>query len=119
MRTSVPEIRPMVNDQPMMVLGLAYLRDRALGFTFGGTGAALRGLERGGDRLIHALEPNELEVASNVFRNVVEVLAIAGRQHDATNAGERRGDDLLLDPAHRQHQPAQADLAGHRRIAAN
>ena len=45
---------------------------------------------------------------------------VARRQHDALDAGRAcRGDDLLLDAADRQHQPAQADLAGHGGVAAH
>src|SRR5690242_1818317 len=95
------------------------LRNRVLRLTFGRTRAALRRLERSGDGLLHAFEPDELEVAPHILGDVVEVPTIARRQHDAANSGECRGDDLLLDPAHRQHKPAQADLAGHRRIAAD
>src|SRR6516165_2870947 len=84
-----------------------------------GRGVGFLWFERGGDCLLDAFEPDELDLFPRDFRNVVVVLAVARRQHDPLDAGAVRADHLLLDAADREHQPAQADFAGHRGIAAH
>ena len=48
-----------------------------------------------------------------------QVLLVALRQHERLDAGAVRREDLLLQPADRQHAAAQRDLAGHRHVAAD
>src|SRR5690606_17121801 len=79
----------------------------------------LRRLQRRVDRLVDALEPDELEALACVGRDLLEVAPVARRQHHTLDAGGGGGDDLLLDAAHRQHEAAQADLARHRGVAAH
>ena len=62
------------------------------------------GRKRASDRLLDALKPDEFELVAGLFRNVVVVPPVAGRQHDPLQARARRGNDLFLDAADRQHQ---------------
>src|SRR5262249_3348474 len=75
--------------------------------------------EAGGDRIVDPFEEDELEFLAHLVRDVFEVLAVARRQHHAGKPRARGRGGLLLDAAHRKHKAAQADLAGHRRVAAN
>src|SRR3569833_2107093 len=73
-------------------------------------------LERGRDHVVDRLQPDELQAVARGQRDLVEVAAIARRQTYGVDARARGGDGLFLDAAHRQHQAAQADLAGHRDV---
>src|SRR5580765_1766737 len=75
--------------------------------------------EAGANRVLDAVEEHELELVARFLRHVLEVLLVAPRQHHRLDAGAQRGESLLLDPADRQHQPAQRDLAGHGYVRAN
>ena len=67
--------------------------------------------KRRGERVVDVLDPDEGELLARVGRDVLEVAAVARRQHHGGDAGAQRGQHLLLDAADRQHEPAQADLA--------
>src|SRR5580704_5146204 len=86
------------------------------------TKALLRGRFEGGRRgrferrvgdLLDPLGPDEAELVARCLGNVLVILAVARRQDDRREPGAGGGDDLLLDAADRQHETAQADLAGH------
>ena len=47
------------------------------------------------------------------FRDILEVLLVGLGQNDLPDAGPMGRQDLLLDPAHRQHLAAQGDFPGH------
>jgi hypothetical protein len=49
---------------------------------------------------------------------LVDRARVAVRHHHVRDALPVRGHGLLLQPAHRQHAPAERDLAGHRHVAA-
>src|SRR3984893_7458008 len=76
-------------------------------------------LERGGNGFIDSFEPNKFELFARLFGDILEVLPVPRRKHDALDAGPMSRNNLLLDPADREHETAQADLAGHRRIIAH
>src|SRR5262249_2596572 len=81
-------------------------------------GVPLGRLQRLGDRVLDTLEPDELHRLAHFFRDVLEVAAVARRQHHALQPSAVGGDDLLLDAADRQNQAAQADLARHGGVTA-
>ena len=68
-----------------------------------------------GDRL----GPDELEPIAHRLGNVIEVAPIARGEDHRVQAGARRRDAFLLDPADGHHDSAQADLAGHRDVGSN
>src|SRR5580698_154172 len=78
-----------------------------------------RRLERGGNRVIHPLEPCERQLLPHLLGDVFEVFPVARGQHDASESGPVRGDDFLLDAADRKHEASEADLSGHRGVAAH
>src|SRR5580700_580761 len=70
-------------------------------------------------RFFDALNPDEFQLLASLLGNVLEVLPVPRRQHHALDAGPLRSHDLLLDAADREYESAQADLAGHGRVAAH
>ena len=71
---------------------------------------------RGRERVVDALQPHELQPLLRGLGNLLEVAAVARRQHHRADARLQRRQHLLLDAADRQHEAAQADLAGHRDV---
>src|SRR5215469_11486547 len=65
------------------------------------------------ERLTHVLDPDELEHRAGALRNVFQVASIAGWKNDAFDARTCGCDRLFLDPADRQHETPEADLARH------
>ena len=57
--------------------------------------------------------------AAHSLGHVVEIGAVALRQHDLGEAGAMRGEHLLLHAADRQHASLQRDLAGHADLGAH
>src|SRR5262245_58353385 len=81
--------------------------------------ALVKRLQGAGDRFVDQIQPDELHTGAYLFRNLLEVLAVAGRQHHPGNAGASRGNNLLLDAAHRQNKSPETDFAGHGGVAAH
>ena len=69
--------------------------------------------------LLNGFDEDETHFIANLLRDFLQVLLVGLRQNDPPDTGSSRCQDLFLDPAHWQHKPAQADLAGHRRIASD
>src|SRR5689334_3936981 len=61
-------------------------------------------LQGGRHRLVDLLQPDELHMSTDVVRDLLDILAIARRQHDPRNTGAGRRDHLLLDAADRQNE---------------
>src|SRR2546426_9741697 len=70
-------------------------------------------LERDANRLVNILEENEFDLFLRFRRYLLEVLAVAGGQHDATDTSAHGSEHLFLDPSHGQHEAAQADFPRH------
>src|ERR1700687_968403 len=77
---------------------LSFLRRRVRG-----SGQArllrVRRIERGLDRVVDALKPDEANPFARLFRHVLEVLAVAGGKQDGGDPRLDRGQDFLLDAA--------------------
>src|SRR6266446_6932077 len=78
-----------------------------------------RGFEGRLDHILDPLGPHETQAVARALRDVVVVLTVAGRKDDHRKTCARSGNDFFLDAAVWEHQAAQADLAGHRRVAAH
>src|SRR6516162_7515888 len=55
-----------------------------------------RRLEGRGERIVDVLEPDELQLLARVLRDLLEVLAVARRQHHGVDARTQRRQRLLL-----------------------
>src|SRR5690606_11274425 len=73
--------------------------------------------ERTLDRLGHILHENEVQLLLHFIRYLIQVRLVPSGQDDRLDPGLRGRDQLLLDPADREHVPAQRDLSGHRDLA--
>src|SRR6185295_2832503 len=72
--------------------------------------------ERFTHHIVDAFAEHELNFVTHHSGYVLQVFAVARWQQHLANASTMRRDRLLLDAADRQHQAAQADLAGHRQV---
>jgi hypothetical protein len=71
------------------------------------------------DRIVDMIEPDEFEGFPSTLWNVFEVLLVATRKHDPSDAGTMSGQDFLLNAADWKDQPAKRDFAGNGGIVAN
>src|SRR6516225_11735650 len=69
--------------------------------------------------LLCPLRPEKAQAVACAFWDIAIVLAVARRENDRREPGTGGGDDLFLDAADWQHEAAQADFAGHRRVTAH
>ena len=68
------------------------------------------------DELRQVAHEGEREGAAQRRGDLLEVLAVPGREYDPFQAGATGGQHLLLDPAHREHLARERELPGHRRV---
>src|SRR5215210_4093633 len=62
--------------------------------------------------LVHRIREDELDRLPDLLRNIAEVLLVLPRQDHRLRPGQVSGQDLRLQPADREHPPAERDLAG-------
>src|SRR5439155_19676470 len=63
--------------------------------------------QRRAENVVHRVGEDELHLLLRLVGHVHQILLVALGQDDALDARPVRGEDLLLDAADRQHQPAQ------------
>src|SRR5438270_13297557 len=74
-------------------------------------------VEGNADDVVHRLDKMKLHLLANISRDLFEIALVVSGKNDARDSGTRRGENLVLHTADRQHFAAQSDLAGHRHIA--
>ena len=75
--------------------------------------------QRQGQDLVHRAHRLDLDPAAHVLGDLRQLGHVAGRDDRQAHARARRRQQLLLQPADRQHPPAQGELAGHGHVAAD
>ena len=112
-----PALAEMLQPHRVLPLGLLGLPGSVF---FPGFFAA--GPRRGGaagpdhgflENVLDVLDKDELDVADDLLRDLVEVLLVRRRHDHLLDPGALGGQDLLLDPADGQDVAAQGDLPGH------
>src|SRR5713226_7739721 len=63
---------------------------------------------------VHVLDLDQRDILQYLLRDLIDVLLVFLRHEDGLDAATMRREHLLLEPANRQHPPAQRDLARHR-----
>jgi hypothetical protein len=63
------------------------------------------GRERDVEYVGHAIRQVDLQVIEDMLGHVLEIVAVAPRQHDPAESGAVGGEQLLLDATDRQDQP--------------
>src|ERR1051326_4723073 len=76
-----------------------------------------RAVERNRNHVIHRLDEMKLHLLADVGRDLLEIALVIRGENDASDAGARRGEDLVLHAADRKYFAAQSDLAGHGDVA--
>ena len=75
--------------------------------------------DRSSEHLVYRADKDEIQFLAGRRCQIRKVTFILCRQQDLGDTGAESGEDLLLDPTHRQDIATEGDLTGHREIVAD
>ena len=76
-------------------------------------------VEGGREHFLDPFDQDEDHVVPHFLRHVFQILFVGLGQNDPFDAGTVSREHFFFDPSDRKDQAAQADLAGHGRVAAD